>query len=107
MECLLPITTPTGIQRNVATCCLPQLDVLKSSSRVQNGEEQHHCVACVSILAQMEIRTRTWYSPILTRILKNQLQPILSNQDITTKPSTNHYQIASAANWKRVPPNLR
>src|ERR1700722_12180227 len=45
MACLSHIMTTTGIQKNFAMCCLPRLDGLKSSSRVQSGAEQHHCVA--------------------------------------------------------------
>jgi hypothetical protein len=43
----------TGIQKNFAMCCLPRPGGLKSSSRAQSGAEQHHCVACASILARM------------------------------------------------------
>src|SRR5258708_36777890 len=103
MACRLHITTTTGIQENFAMCCLPRLGGLKSSSRVQSGVEQHHCVACVSILALMGIRTRAWCWPILTQIRRNRLLLLPSKQRHTPKPYTGHYLIVCEISWRGVP----
>jgi len=56
----MPLTSPGGMQKSSAMCCLPRLVGLRLSSKGQSRAGQHRCVAYVSIPALMEIRTRTW-----------------------------------------------
>src|SRR4029077_8548359 len=96
----------SGRQKNCAMCCLPRLVGLRSSSKVQSLAEQHRCVACVSIQALTEIRTRRGSWPILTPAQGNRLLRIRAKQDHMTTPNTNHYQTAYEMSWRGVPPTL-